>query len=121
MCHISNLTGHIAALLFVDDTDMIHINIKAEETVTVAHQAMQDITSNWGQIIIASGGAFKPPKFFYRLISFCWNTDSSWAYEKNEDVEDFNISVPMTDVSQVQIEHAAVDTAKEKLGVFTVP
>ena len=73
---------------------------------------MQDSISNWGQLLIASGGAFKPPKYSYRLILFCWNTDRSWTYEKNEDVEYFNISVPMPDGSQVQIEHAAVDMAK---------
>ena len=29
VCHISNLTGHLVALLFVDDTDLVHINLKA--------------------------------------------------------------------------------------------
>ena len=52
VCPISNLTGHLAALLFVDDTDLIHINLKAKETVTVAHQAMQDSILNWVQLII---------------------------------------------------------------------
>ena len=121
MCSIYNLTGNLAALLFVDDTDLIQINLKAEETVTVAHQAIQDSISNWGRLLIASGGEFKPPKCFYHLISFCWNTDGSWTYENNEDVEDFNISVPMLYGSQVQIEHAAVYTAKETLEVFTSP
>ena len=74
---IYNLTGHLAVLLFVDDTDLIHINIKAEETVTLAHQAMQDSISNWGQILTASEGAFKPPTCFYHLISFYWKTDGS--------------------------------------------
>ena len=46
VCPISNLTINLAALLFVDDTDLIHINLKAEETVTVAHQFMQDSISN---------------------------------------------------------------------------
>ena len=55
------------------------------------------------------------------LISFFWNTDGGWTYENNKDVEDFNISVPMSDESQVQIEHAAVDTAKEALEVWTIP
>ena len=107
--------------MFVYAIDLIHINLKVEETVTVSHQAMQDSISNWGQLIIASGGAFKPPKCFYRLISFCWDTDRSWTYENNEDVEDFNISVPVPDVSQVHIKHDAVDTAKETLGVWTSP
>ena len=79
VCPISNLTGNLAAILFVYDTDLIHININDEETVTVAHQDMQDSISNWGQLLIDSGGAIKPPKCFYHLISLCWNTDSSWT------------------------------------------
>ena len=62
MCTIYNLTGDLSALLFVDNTDLIHINIKAEENVTVTHQAMKYSISNWGQLRIASGGALKPPK-----------------------------------------------------------
>ena len=68
VCPISNLNRHLAALLFVYDTDQININIKAEETATLANQAIQDSISNWGHILIASGGAFKPPKCFYHLI-----------------------------------------------------
>ena len=30
VCPISNLTGNLETLLFVDDTDLIHINLKAE-------------------------------------------------------------------------------------------
>ena len=71
VCPISNLTRNIADILFVDDIDLIHINLKSEETVKVAHQSMQDIISNWSQILIASGGEFKPPKCFYHIISFC--------------------------------------------------
>ena len=111
LCPVSNLTGHLAALFFVDDTDLIHINLKAEEIRTVAYQAIKNSISNWGHLLITSVGAVKPPKCFYHLISFCWNTDGSLEYENNEDVEDYDISIPMPDVSQVQIEHAAVDTA----------
>ena len=97
VCPISNMTGHLAALLFVDDKDMIHNNLKAEETLTVSHQAIQDSISNWSQLLIASGGSFKPTNCFYHLISICCNTDRSWTYEKNEDVEDFNIRVHIPD------------------------
>ena len=121
VCPISNLTGHLEAILFVYDTNLIHINIKTEETATVAHKSMQDSISNWGQLLIASGGAFKSPKCFYHVISICWNTDGSCTYENNEDVKDFNISVPTPDGSQVQIENSKVDTAKETLGVVTSP
>ena len=70
MCPISKLTGHLEALFFVDDIYLIHINLKDEETVTAAHQTMQYSIYNWGQILINSEGAFKPPKCFYHLISF---------------------------------------------------
>ena len=53
VCPISNLIGNLATILFVDDTDMIHINIKAEETVKVAHQAIQNSISNCVQLLIA--------------------------------------------------------------------
>ena len=36
-------------------------------------------------------------------------------------MKDFNISVPIPDGSQVQIEHYAVDTEKETLGVWKNP
>ena len=36
-------------------------------------------------------------------------------------MEYFDISVPIPDGSQVQIEHAAVDTSKETLGVWKIP
>ena len=121
MCFVSNLTGHLASLFFVDDIDLIHINLKVEETITVAHQATQDSISKWGQFLIASGGSFKPPKCFYHLISFCYNTDGSWAYKNDENLEDFHISVPVPYVSQLQIEHAAVDTAREALGFCKSP
>ena len=121
VCPIFNLTGHLEALLFLDDTDLIQINLKAEEIVTAAHQAMQYSIYNWGQLLIASGGAFKPPKCFYHLIYFCWNTDRIFTYENNEDVEDFNIRVPMTYGSQVQIENAAVHTVNDTLRVWTSP
>ena len=69
--HISNLTEHLSSLLFVDDTYLIHINLKDEETPTVTHKAMKDSISIWGQLLIASEGEFKPPKSFYHLIYFC--------------------------------------------------
>ena len=43
---ISNLNGNLEALLFVYDTDLIHINIKAEETVTLAHRIVILITDH---------------------------------------------------------------------------
>ncbi|MEJ2137350.1 MAG: hypothetical protein P8X86_19155, partial [Desulfofustis sp.] len=75
VCPISDLTGHLAAILFVDDTDILHIDLRANESVLEAHAALQESIHSWGQLLMASGGAFKPVKCFYHLISFEWRSD----------------------------------------------
>ena len=86
-----------------------------------AHNATQDSIDSWGRLLIALGGALKPIKCFFHLISFKWKPDGRWLYEKNEENEDYDIGVPMPDGTYAQIEHASVDTPKETLGVWTCP
>lgn len=119
VCPISRLTGHLAAILYVDDCDLIHIDLEGQETVHEAHEAMQASVVSWGQLLIATGGSLKPEKCFYHLVSFEWKVDGTWKYAKNEKAEDFQLVVPLPDGSFEQIEHASVDTVKETLGVFT--
>ena len=40
VCPISNLSGHLAAILFVDDTDILHIDLRGNQTVHEAHSAL---------------------------------------------------------------------------------
>ena len=121
MCPISNLSRHLAAILFVDDTDILQIDLRENQSVQEAHDALQDSVHNWGQLLIASGGAFKPPKCFFHMISFDWSRAGKWTYAKNDTREELAIAVPMPDGSSVPIEHLSVDTAKETLGVFSCP
>jgi hypothetical protein len=121
VCPISRLEGHLAAILFVDDTDLIHIRMDRNESVVEAHAALQSSITNWGNLLIASGGAFKPAKCFFHLMSFSWRPNGTWKYDANESDEDLTIGVPMPDDTMVEIEHLSVDTAKETLGVWTCP
>ena len=121
VCPISNLSGHLAAILFVDDTDILHIDLRGNQTVHEAHSALQESIYNWGQLLIATGGAFKPPKCFFHLLSFVWSSEGKWSYANNEDNDEYEISVPMPNGSYAPIEHLSVDTAKETLGVFSCP
>ena len=121
VCPISKLHGHLAAILFVDDTDIIHIDLREQQSVHEAHAALQASVHNWGQLLIASGGAFKPPKCFFHMLSFVWSRDGTWSYAHNESKDDMAIVVPMPDGTQVPIEHLSVDSAKETLGVYSCP
>ncbi len=76
---------------------------------------------SWGNLLIASGGALKPPKCFSHIISFHWNQDETWAYDANKEDEEMIIWVPMVDGRSDLIKNLSVDTPKETLGVFTCP
>ena len=82
---------------------------------------MQESIANWGELLMAAGGALKPIKCFYHLISFRWKANGDWAYVSHEEDEDFAIGVPMPDGRFVEIDHHSVHTAQETLGVMTSP
>ncbi len=69
----SNEDLHIAGSLFVDDTDLKHLEMRRNETSAEAHDCFQQSITNWGKLLIATGGALKPSKCSYYLISFKWN------------------------------------------------
>ena len=73
-CPISKTVKKLSAILFVDDCDLLHIAMQEIEHVSTTHARMQESILNWGHLLIASGGSYKPPKCFYHLLSFGWKT-----------------------------------------------
>ena len=121
VCPISKLSAHLSAILFVDDTDLLHIDLRANECIEETYNALQASIEYWGQLLLASGGAFKPIKCFSYLVSFSFRPDGRWFYDKNELNEAFDMAVPMPDGNMVSIEHCSVETVKETLGNWTCP
>ncbi len=56
LCPMSKLTGHVAAVLYVDDTDVSHLDLSLEETTEEAHAWLQQSVLSWGNLLIATGG-----------------------------------------------------------------
>ena len=112
ICPISRREVHLAAILFVDDTDLIHIDMNQDQYVHEAHAVMQESLVNWGRLLIAAGGSLKPIKCFYHMIFFVWSSYGRWKYESNEEDKELDIAVPMPDGSSVTIEHVAVRKSK---------
>ena len=73
VCPISRLEGELAVILFVDDTDVIHIDMNNHQSAVEVHEDLQASMTSWGNLLMASGGVLKPIKCFYYLISFKWN------------------------------------------------
>jgi len=111
----------LAAILFVDDTDILHVRMDENETVVEAHAALQASINSWGGLLLATGGAFKPPKCFYHLMSFRFKSNGEWMYDKNHEDENLHIGVPMPNGEMAQIEHLPVTESKETLGVWSSP
>ncbi len=72
MAPMSLVRRSLSAILYVDDTDLLHINMDAEESIVEVHAAIQRAIENWGRLLIATGGTLKPDKCFYHLIDFAW-------------------------------------------------
>jgi len=134
MAPISHIRSRLSAILFVDDTDLIHINMEREEQLVETHEAIQSSVENWSRLLIATGGTLKPAKCFYHLISFDWKPDGSWKYADNsscvdEDDEDYGseeyqewpLFVTLPDGSEEAIAHLEPNKSSITLGVYTCP
>ncbi len=118
---ILDISGHIVGGLFVDDTDLVHVDMQVVETILEAHSWLQESVINWGGLLIATGGALKPSKCSFYLISFKWKADGTRVYEDNVIQPDLAIGVPLAEGSLAEIEHLPVSSAVKTLGSMTCP
>jgi hypothetical protein len=64
---------------------------------------------NWGKLLLASGGALKPIKCFFHLISFQWDKNGNWTYENNKEDEDYQAVIPLADTLVGEIQHLGIN------------
>ncbi len=86
-----------------------------------AHEELQKSISDWGKVFLATGGALKPAKCFYHLISFKWKPDGTWAYNDNDLNPGFDIVVPLEDGSLAPIKHLPITLSTKTLSSMTCP
>jgi hypothetical protein len=113
---ISNQPCHLVGGLFVDDTNLFHLDTQRVDSATDMHERLQEAVINWGKLLIATGGALKPEKCSYYLISFKWKADGTWLYDQNELNPHFTLGMPMADGSLEEIEHLLISKAIKTLG-----
>jgi hypothetical protein len=108
------------AILYVDDTDILHINLTKDESTNNVHTVIQDSVNSWGNLLIAMGGVLQPNKCFYSIISFKW-IDGEWKYTNNSDQDNLGITVPLPSGLNEPISHKRVTHAEKTLGAMTSP
>ena len=121
LCPITEYRHDVAGILYVDDTDLIHLNLAEVEDVQAAHQALQISVNSWSDLLIACGGSLKPEKCFYYLISFSWDNKGQFVYERNHENPEFALTVNLPGGSAEKISHLAVDKELITLGIPSCP
>ncbi len=106
-------------ILYVDDTNLLHLNMDGDETVFEAHVALQRAIENWGKLLIAMGGTLKPEKCFIHLIDFQWTRQGGWQYIGHHKDETAALFVPLPNGLLAPIQHQAVDDAQKTLWIIT--
>jgi hypothetical protein len=120
LCPITKLKQHLSAILYIDDTDILHIDLTKDETIEKVHTAIQGSVDSWGNLLIATGGALQPNKCFYSIILFEW-TNSEWRYTENSMRDELRVTVPLPNGSSTPISHKKVSHAEKTLGAMTSP
>jgi hypothetical protein len=120
LCPITNLRQHLSAILYVNNTDVLHIDLTKDESTHKVHTAIQGSVNSWGNLLIATGGVLQPNKCFYSIISFEWS-NGEWRYFKNSTRDDLRITVPLPNGSSELISHKKVSHAEKTLGAMTSP
>jgi hypothetical protein len=72
VCPVTQLQQHLSAILYVNNMDLLHINLTRDEMVDDVHYAIQESVNSWGNLLVAIGGVLQPAKCFYSIISFDW-------------------------------------------------
>jgi hypothetical protein len=62
---MSHVRSSLSAILYVDDIDVLHLNMDGDETIFKTHVALQCAIKNWGKLLIATGGTLKLEKCFF--------------------------------------------------------
>jgi hypothetical protein len=98
----SHVRSSLSAILYVDDTDLLHLNMDGDDVIFKTHAALQRTSENWDKLLIAMGGTLKPEKCIFHLIDFQWTRQGGWQYighHKDENAAVFvqlpnNLTVP---------------------------
>jgi hypothetical protein len=67
---MSHVQSSLSAILYIDDTDLLHLNMDSDKTIFKTHLALKCAIKNWGKLLIATGGTLKPDKCFFHLMDF---------------------------------------------------
>ena len=119
--YVSPVTGLIiffAAILYVDDTDLL---LRADSPTTPDADffaKIQHAVTDWARVVIATGGSLKPPKCHASVASFRFIGGVAKMKSKRA-LPSVTLTVPQKDGPPKKIAVIEPTESKKTLGVFT--
>jgi hypothetical protein len=121
LARLSQVWQSLLAILYVNDTNLLHLNMNTDESVHKVRAALQRAIKNWDRLQIATRGSPKPEKCFFHLLDFAWTAKGGWQYIAHHDKKSAMFTAPMPNGTMAPITHLAVDNAQKTLGVVRCP
>ena len=118
---ISKLEHHIVGYAYVDDTDLIEMDLREEyRTLEEAAEAMQEAIHRWEGGLKATGGAIRPDKSWVYPIGFKFDAGGKWSYDTTVK-EHYNFQVKDHNEVMRTMPTFNPSEGKETLGVYLAP
>jgi len=111
---------YLAAILYVDDSDLLHMSLEDLPEDEEFLDLVQRATFDWGGLVQATGGSLKPSKCFWYMLSWRWSRGKP-LLKKRSQLPSVPLMIPQPDGANVPIALKEVTESEKKLGVWTCP
>jgi hypothetical protein len=116
----SGLAMVIAAILYVDDTDLLHWNPRRQDILAFIRRVQAALTL-WAKLLQATGGNLKPEKCYYYVLSYVFPKGIARLRTQRELRLFPPLTIPQSPSPLVAIHLKDCSKASETLGMFTSP
>lgn len=111
---------YLAALLYVDDTDLLHSPPIANLSTKALVQWVQNAITCWANLLQATGGSLKPQKCYWYLLSYKF-VNGTASLRPLSELRTHSVNIPQPNNSTVSIELLDASNPTKVLGVWTSP
>ena len=116
----SGLSIPLSALLYVDDTDLLHKPDCNTTPISAFVPWVQQATNFWAHLLQATGGSLKPAKCYCYLLSYKF-TEGVATLRSLQEMADVSLSIPQPAGPAVPIALKDPTQATKVLGVWCCP
>jgi hypothetical protein len=110
----------LVAIIYVDDTDLLLRAKSRELTLEDFYNDCQSAVTDWGKIVLSTGGYLKASKCFWYIMAWKWSKGFPTLRSLRQ-LPNFQLYIPQKSGAPAAIPLCCVTDAEETLGVWSCP